>query len=1070
MVMVLWHHEDLPNKPLYILLQRTHMKTHNFKIKACSAAVLFALSSPNVIAQEVNNTPSTQEANTALENEESNVEIIEVKGVRASLEDALNIKREASSVVDSISAGDIDALPALDLGEALQALPGIQLNRDGGQRDSEISLRGLPGGFTRTTAAGQSITTPSRSTGATGESNPFGAFEAGIFDGVDVIKSPTADLQAGGVAGIVDLKFQRALSKKDGLFKVDLGTRYEELSEEFNTTYRLQGVKHLIKDKLAFAFKVAGSEQNYRRDTINFTQYTDLVEFDQATGEQTGVRPVISAEAIDAYRAQHGLPDNSQIRAITRSGQAAEVSGGDRNSGSINLEYKATDNLKIGMDYIFTKRTLDQSNLEDVQFVARRQADNSQQQVTLLGTPSSSGFAAPGEPQTYTVGHTRVNNMNWLPANRLFQFTEDAKGLFFYGDYVNDDWIVDATFSKSESENFFINEGIDIRHQVDGRSQRWEPTGIHVEINTGNGDINQAYTRVVDELGNPDASVLSSYIYDGTWTVPNSGGFSSTLDDSVNDGRRVQFYVNGRVDNPKRDMDSGEFNVQRYVDFGYKDIFKIDSVKGGYRYQKEELINDDLRVGAGGINAAALTSENIFGDASLFVENQGEFFNGKYAGAYGPGTGWNTIDSRNLRPLLQEGILDRLPEGSQLASPTGWAVRLAGGRNQFYASNFGTNQDINAAYLMANFSGELGKVLYTGNMGLRKIDTDNEFTGAFIDSDGVLQTRTSGNSYSHTLPSVNIKFELTDDIIVRMANYKGIVRPNLRSQNPTTIISASENDEGNVTSVRVDLPASDVEPYTADNFDISLEWYNREGSAISLGFFEKEITGLFGRAPACGDDIPSDVGDGLFGPTGLVPGTGSGGVECRELEPFTNADGTINDEGRRITVNQSINTDGTIKVSGYELAIQQKLDFLPYPWNGLGGVFNYTKINTDDSDDGTTLLRVSPESYNIVGYYENDGFSLRLTYNWREAQQLSQNIVLDGTNSAFLGTDARFETSRGRLDLAASYRVNSKLRLNVRAFNLTEDQGYEFIGGNQDAVNRIRYAGRTYNFGVSYTF
>ena len=1036
-------------------------KSKKRALKTGSALLMLAVSAPSVIAQEVN---------AALNTEEDSVEVIEVTGVRAALEDALNIKREASSVVDSISATDIDELPALDLGEALQALPGIQLNRDGGQRDSDISLRGLPGGFTRTTAAGQSITTPSRSAGAAGAANPFGAFEAGIFDGVDVIKSPTADLQAGGVAGIVDLKFQRALSKKDNVFRVDLGTRYEELSEEFNTTYRFQGVKHLIEDKLAIAFKFAGSEQNYRRDTINFTQYTNLVNFNQETGEQTGVRPIISAEAIDAYRAQYGLEDNSQIRVISRAGQAAEVSGGDRHSGSFNLEFKPTENLKLGLDYIFTKRTLDQSNLEDVQFLARRQADNPQQQVTLLGAPSASGFAAPGEPQTYTVGHARITNVNWLPANRLFQFTEDADGLFLYGDYANDDWVIDATFSKSESENFFINEGIDLRHQVDGSRQRWDGTGINVEINTGNGDLSQAFARVVDESGNPDASVLSSFIYDGAWSTPNTGGFSSTLPNDVNGNRRVQFFVNGRVDNPKREMDSGEFNVQRFLDVGYGEVFRLDSVKGGYRYQTEELINDDLRVGAGGLNAEALTTENIFGDAQLFVETQGEFFNGEYPGAYGPGTGWITIDSRNLRPLLQEGIIDRIPEGSQIAEPTGWAVRLAGGRNQFYARNFGTSQDITAAYLMGNFSGELGEIYYSGNFGLRRIETDNEFTGAFIDSDGVLQTRTSGNSYSHTLPSLNVKFELTDDIILRLASYEGIVRPNLRSQNPTTIITANENDDGDVTSVRVDLPASDVEPYTADNFDVSLEWYNREGSAISIGFFEKEITGLFGRDVACGDDIPSDVGEGLFGPTGLVPGGDAGGVECRELEPFTNADGTTNDEGRRITVNQSINTDGAIKVSGYELAVQQKLDFLPYPWNGFGGVFNYTKINTNDSEDGTTLLRVSPESYNIITYWENDGYSLRLTYNWRDEQQLSQNIILDGTNSAFLGTDARFETSRGRLDLSASYRYNSNLRFDFRAFNLNEDQGYEFIGGNQDAVNRVRYAGRTYRFSVGYTF
>lgn len=1040
-----------------------------FKVKAImvgSAAALMMVSSPTLLAQEVKNAldsaKSTQDAKTN-EVDEADVEIIEVSGFRGALEQSLFTKRAADSVVDAISASDMELLPALDLGEALQSLPGIQLNRDSGSRDGEISLRGLPGSFVQTTAGGQSIATPSRSAGAAGAANPFGAFEAGIFDGVNVIKSPTADLQAGGIAGIVDLKFQRALSKKDGFLKVDLGTRYEDLSDEFNTTYRFQGVKHFMDGRLGIAIKAAGSEQNYRRDTVNFSQYTDLVTFNQETGEQTGVRPVISEEAIDAYRAQHGLEDNSQIRVISRAGQAAEVRNGDRHSGAVNIEFKATDNLKLGLDYIYTKRTLDQSNLEDSQFLLRRQADNAQQQVTLLGAPSASGFAGPGEPQTYTVGHASITNVNWQPANRLFQFTEDAKGLFLYGDYVKEDWKIDAKFSKSESENFFINEGLDVRHLVDGARQRYNPTGVDIEINTGNGDLGQALINVLDP------SALNSFSYDGNWRAPSISQFNSGLDRAVNDDRRVDFYVNGRVDNPIREMDSGELNILRYTDLGFKDVFRLDSVKGGYRYQTEELINNDLRIGAGGINVDALNAENLFGGAKLFVESQGEFFNGNFPGAFGPDTGWLTINSESLRPLLQEGILDRLPD-AQLASPTGWAIREAGGRNQFYARNFSTTQDIDAAYIMGNFSGNLGRVFYSGNLGLRRIETNNEFVGAFVDADNVLQTRTSANSYTHNLPSWNIKFELTDDVILRMAGYEALVRPNLRSQNPTTIITPSENDDGDVTGVRVDLPSSDVEPYTADNFDVSLEWYNREGSAISIGFFEKEITGLFGREPICGDDIPSDISEGLFGPTGLVEGSGTGGLECRELSPFTDSQGNVNEDGRRITVNRSINTDGSIKVSGYEVAVQQKLDFLPYPWNGFGGVVNYTKINTDESDDGTTLLRVSPESYNIVGYWENDGISIRLSYNWRDAQQLSQNIILDGTNSAFLGTDARFETSRGRLDMAVNYRYNSNLRFDFRAFNLTEDQGYEYIGGNEDAVNRIRYAGRTYSFNVGYTF
>lgn len=229
---LLWLHKDLT------IHLRSTLKSHNKengsmqntrsninrKLLGNTAALLLTISSPTLLAQEVNTAVNNAQQNTDKQKEES-VEVIEVSGVRASLEDALNTKRNAASIVDAISATDIDALPALDFGEALQAIPGVQLNTDEEGRQSTISLRGLGSGFVKTTAMGQSFATPSGASNinAVGEPNPFAAFEASIFDGVTVVKSPTADLQAGGIAGIVDQKLQQALSKKDGSASISVG-------------------------------------------------------------------------------------------------------------------------------------------------------------------------------------------------------------------------------------------------------------------------------------------------------------------------------------------------------------------------------------------------------------------------------------------------------------------------------------------------------------------------------------------------------------------------------------------------------------------------------------------------------------------------------------------------------------------------------------------------------------------------------------------------------------------------------------------------------------------------------
>jgi len=265
-------------------------------------------------------------------------EVIEVTGVRASLENALNVKRESSSIVDAISATDIDALPALDLGEALQAIPGIQLNSDEEGRQSTISLRGLGSGFVNTTAFGQTFATPSAASelNAVGSPNPFAAFEAGVFDGVTVIKSPIADLQEGGIAGVVDMQLQQALSKKGGNFNISVGGRYEELTGLIDEELKLAGVKHIIDDKLAVAFKFAGSGQTFRRDTF------EIIDYITVDTEEGFVR----ATNIDEYRARWGLPEDAQLTAPARGRNLSEFSEGDRLSFTGNIEYKITEPRK----------------------------------------------------------------------------------------------------------------------------------------------------------------------------------------------------------------------------------------------------------------------------------------------------------------------------------------------------------------------------------------------------------------------------------------------------------------------------------------------------------------------------------------------------------------------------------------------------------------------------------------------------------------------------------------------------------------------------------------------------
>jgi outer membrane receptor for ferrienterochelin and colicin len=77
------------------------------------------------------------------------LETVTVTGIRASLESALNAKRQDKGIVDVIKAEDMGKFPDTNLAESLQRIPGVVIDRDAGE-GRNITVRGLGGDFTRT--------------------------------------------------------------------------------------------------------------------------------------------------------------------------------------------------------------------------------------------------------------------------------------------------------------------------------------------------------------------------------------------------------------------------------------------------------------------------------------------------------------------------------------------------------------------------------------------------------------------------------------------------------------------------------------------------------------------------------------------------------------------------------------------------------------------------------------------------------------------------------------------------------------------------------------------------------
>ena len=140
-------------------------------------------------------------------------EVVTVSGVRASLESAIRTKRDADTVVDAISAEDIDKFPTEDVAESLQRVTGVQITRLRGEAQ-DVTIRGMPTAFTLVQLNGHTLTSALADTYGTVSPNrsfDFTILPSEFVSKVEVYKEPTADLEEGGLAGTVIARTARPL-------------------------------------------------------------------------------------------------------------------------------------------------------------------------------------------------------------------------------------------------------------------------------------------------------------------------------------------------------------------------------------------------------------------------------------------------------------------------------------------------------------------------------------------------------------------------------------------------------------------------------------------------------------------------------------------------------------------------------------------------------------------------------------------------------------------------------------------------------------------------------------------
>lgn len=941
-----------------------------------------------------------------------------VTGFRASLQSSVAAKRDNISISDSIYAEDIGKFPDLNLAESLQRIPGVQIARDFTGEGTSVAVRGLGRDFTQITLNGAPVETASDSNidnVSQGRGIDLVLFPTELFRQLTVTKTPTAKQVEGAVAANVDLRIARPFDNKGFHINYSAKGSYQESSQEWSPRLGLYASNtwEVGGGEFGILGGVAYSNRKYRSDgfnTIGFTtvslgarcafatdpQCNSFHNPNDATGygnqSQAWPTTVPAGYSFGANGANPGDP----LTVCGANGQAGGTSGlscrdlsfaiwprlarpdtlvGEREtkSGIISMQWAPSESLSFYVDSLYSKADHPYER-NDLNLAVRSTNTNVPVNVVL--------------DENHVVQSATLANPQWLNENRPYH--EDTN---FLNVNLGMDWKIGDKFKLSPSFNY--NHSNWFRSTNTYLFNSVLNSGITVDIKAnGDGVINVAPSR---DLNNTNF---------WTWNALR-----------VQPVQRELFQKGGRLDS----------------EYAFSDAFKLGAGLSRDKFHRE-ITNWDVTSCAtdGGSNASVAGQQCLAALAAGGISNAKVAIPNAALGQYlQPWTHGELYSTSDFDVGLNNGWA--LPNYSALDPKTNvkWFEQVVGVDNAYgiYVNGYSPrtlDEQTDAQYVEANGQLEmLGRLRY--NVGVRRIDTA-QFVSGYVNvntpTGQVRQLQSNDIDYSKYLPSLNVASDLGHGLVLRAAAAKTMTRPQPGDIAPNESLSVTGDvlTRGN--------PA--LSPYFAKNYDLGLEWYFGDSGlgVVALNGWQKKIEGYTSII-----STPTPFGQLGIDFTTLPIATQTG------LQNVANAQcgcTTGNPNDALVRVDQRQNTSELITLNGIEVTYVQPLDFL---LKGSGFTFNYTHINQKSSGGlpnapSSAIAGLSPYTYNFTAFYEDHGFSGRLTWSVRDSY-----VDFLGNNENNIAGD-NYAQKRSYLDAAFSYKLPMKTDLSVslELQNLTNEQ------------------------------
>ncbi len=1015
---------------------------------ALSAAITFALAAaafvPAAAFAQQATTPSETPSATTLDS-------VQVTGYRYAIEKSLQQKRDANAVVEVITAEDVGKFPDKNVADSLQRVPGVVITRDGGEGKS-VSVRGLDPDLTLTQLNGNYIATSETNDEASRSFN-YTLLPSNMLSSAELFKSPEARIDEGGIGGTVILHTRRPLEMESNSGYVTLEGTSSDNSRDVDP--QASALYSWHSDDERFGVLVGVTQQKRTSRTMEAT-----TENYQWYGTDTTARDVFGNDmnqgGVNYWWGNSGFNDQNgrnytDFYMPTSVNFAVKEEERQRKGGQFTFQFKPTDNVTLTANY----------------FRFELEGDYTQNMLKI--------------PEWNMARYNQDGN--WAGGRLLNGLTMDPSGSIVTG----------AQFEKIPGKTYYCSE--DEAAAAGLPPGGWGPDDCTIPTPQLTGDYSRekALSQTADLSVDWDISPLWKASFSGgrTWS---EGGPSMKFRMSAKPRRRVdgvwqtgnqysawdltgtpsatfspdlqQQLMNGiaEVDTGSTDSSWMQTEIkQNHFQADFTKLFEtgwLDSFQFGAKYSDGKVHRntgntywvcpgtdpadyDNNRYQAGCDNTAGIAQPGFF------LSNPISGINGGFNANVFPGINY---------PAYINYLNDRY-----------------GGSHNRTEEDFvyNVNEKVYVGYFQANFRTDRLR----GNVGLRVVRTEQfaqssdaieRFNDYFLDNasgapmsctdpaaaafptygcesgfvrlpDSLARQKSfeligTDKTYTDFLPSFNIAWDITENLVLRGAASKVIARPSYTSIAAPGALSYYSAEYVNDRRVAGGAPQEgwqghgsnkNLEPFEATQFDVGLEWYFKPGAVAGIGLFRKNVDNF--TVPVVRD-------------VQMVVGGES--VTVQDYETQAN--------GR----------DGVSQ--GVELYGQYTFDM------GFGVQANYTYNDTNlasivldgESIGSSPLVGSAKNQANVTVFYENEKFLARASYNRR-------GEVVGGLN----GGMTEYTEPYAQLDLNVAYNFTDALTFTASVLNATKEEQRIHLGNDTDArLISSLYSGRQLYFGATYKF